>query len=625
MYQNGCSLTILYILMLCYKDITCIAYKNVTQSSYPDGIPVSEQEYAARAIDGDQFVFTQTKHENQSYWTITFQRPTIISCFSMFIYGGLYNVSVNLSHPYLREELCEQLQAVSPITRYRIGVCCKHQMVADSLTVLRTDPGALKINEIYLDGCCRGFYGLSCMECNKSCSTCDAANGKCLSCAKSLYGEKCDKRCPYNCSDDQCDRNTGNCRGCHYGFDGPNCQPCENGKYGSNCSEFCSNHCLEHCDAHTGACHESRYEAFRQKLLNEKTAIIFGAVILFLLLGAIVILVKRTHCLQEVLTCSKCEGQDVYQIIELQESVGDSTNEYDDLYENTVPYVNIIKEGVPVADFGEMVKKKTLSVLKSEFKDISCAVTDTFQNALQDENRRKNRYKRIYPYDYNRVKLDMVHMPEYTDYVNASYIHGFIRENKYIAAQGPFNHETTLLFWEMVWQSDCSKIVMLTNTREQHRTLCVEYWPENEDRIGRIKIKLEKYRRLPLIIIRTFVLQKGNELRKIKHYQFTGWLQKSGPSNVNAFLQLYNLTQGREEDTRPIIVHCSAGIGRTGTYIAFDCLMDEANETGQLSVVNCILKLRQQRPLMVQTSDEYHFLHKALAENLTHVYAEVVA
>lgn len=120
----------------------------------------------------------------------------------------------------------------------------------------------------------------------------------------------------------------------------------------------------------------------------------------------------------------------------MQESVGDSLNEYDDLYENTVPYVNITKEGVPVADFVEMVKKKTLSVLKSEFKDISCAVTDTFQNALQDENRRKNRYKRIYPYDYNRVKLDVVDMPEYTDYVNASYIHGFIRENKYIAAQG---------------------------------------------------------------------------------------------------------------------------------------------------------------------------------------------
>lgn len=220
----------------------------------------------------------------------------------------------------------------------------------------------------YFEGCCRGFYGLSCMECNKSCSTCDAANGECLSCAKSLYGEKCDKRCPYNCSDGQCDRNTGNCRGCDSGFDGPNCQPCENGKYGRNCSEFCSNHCLEHCDARTGACHESRYEAFRQKLLNEKTAIIFGAVILFLLLGAIIILVKRTHCLQEVLTCRKCEGQDVYQIIELQESVGDSLNEYDDLYENTVPYVNITKEGVPVADFVEMVKKKTLSVLKSEFK-----------------------------------------------------------------------------------------------------------------------------------------------------------------------------------------------------------------------------------------------------------------
>lgn len=132
--------------------------------------------------------------------------------------------------------------------------------------------------------------------------------------------------------------------------------------------------------------------------------------------------------------------------------------------------------------------------------------------------------------------------------------------------------------------------------------LCVQYWPENEDRIGRITIQLENYRRLPLIIIRTFVLKKGDEMRRIKHFQFTGWLQKGGPSNANAFLQLYNLTQGREEDNRPIIVHCSAGIGRTGTYIAFDCLMDEANERGHLSIVNCILQLRQQRPLMVQTS-----------------------
>lgn len=78
--------------------------------------------------------------------------------FSNFHIIGLYNVSVNLSHPYLREELCEQLQAVSPTTRYKIGVCCKHQMIADSFTVLRTDPGALKINEIYLDG--KGMWNL---------------------------------------------------------------------------------------------------------------------------------------------------------------------------------------------------------------------------------------------------------------------------------------------------------------------------------------------------------------------------------------------------------------------------------------------------------------------------------
>ncbi|XP_052689847.1 receptor-type tyrosine-protein phosphatase epsilon-like isoform X2 [Crassostrea angulata] len=324
-------------------------------------------------------------------------------------------------------------------------------------------------------------------------------------------------------------------------------------------------------------------KALSQNLLRGEVVIIIGAIIWLLLLGTMAVGVKQTHCLQGLFSSRKSE-RDLYQVIELQESRENFENEINEIYEQILPHVNAIKGSFPVDVFVKMVKKTTSSDLKSEFKEIPSAVTNACQHAYLEENRRKNRYKRICPYDYNRVKLSMTDMPDYTDYINASYIHGFKNENKFIAAQGPFNHETTLLFWEMVWQSDCSTIVMFTNTREQ---------------------------------------QRSDETHHVKHYQFTGWVQKESHSVSNAFLQLYNLTHSKEESS-PIIVHCSSGIGRTGTYIAFDHLMDEAHETGQLSVQDCIMKLRNQRPRMVQTSDDYQFLLRMLAGNITHVYDEAV-
>lgn len=363
-------------------------------------------------------------------------------------------------------------------------------------------------------------------------------------------------------------------------------------------------------------------KALRQNLLRGEVVIIIGAVIWLLLLATMAVGVKQTHCLQGLFSSRKSK-RDLYQVIELQDSRENFENEINEIYEQILPHVNIIKGGVPVDAFVKMVKKTTSSDLKSEFKEIPCGVTNACQHAYLEENRRKNRYKRIYPYDYNRVKLNMADMPDYTDYINASYIHGFKNKNKFIAAQGPFNHETTLLFWEMVWQSGCRKIIMLTNTREQHRTRCEEYWPENEERIGRIKIKSINCSRSALIFLRTFVLEKRDEIQLVKHYQFAGWLHNEPKSDTNAFLQMYNLTHSKEE-SGPIVVHCSSGIGRTGTYIAFDYLMDEAHETGQLSVQNCVMKLRNQRPLMVQTSDDYQFLLRMLAGNITHVYDEAV-
>ncbi|XP_078319786.1 receptor-type tyrosine-protein phosphatase epsilon-like isoform X2 [Crassostrea virginica] len=536
----------------------------------------------------------------------------------MFLSGGTYKITVLRSAPKKVEEQCHQFSTDSQTSMYHFKGCCRNQLTADSFTVLRTNNGSLRLNEIYLDGCCDGHYGVSCTKCNKSCSSCDAANGKCLTCADLYYGENCENKCPYDCSNGGCHRETGDCYNCHFGFYGPTCQQCLAGKYGVNCTGTCSDLCQGHCDAQTGACpgHQinSTGRFFRQGFLSGESILMFGAAMLALTLVTVIVGI-RTQCFKRILQKrpKRCIS---YQ----EEIVMDPRNMYDTIYD-IVPYVNNFESSDSVAEYLEKIKTKTVQMMEYEFKGISSTFTNTSSCAVLPDNRRKNRFEGIYPYDFNRVVLDMTEFPSCTDYVNASRIHGFVRDKLYITTQDPFNHETTLLFWETVWQTGSSKILMFTTTKQSKRN---EYWPKTEERIGRITVRQETIRKLQLVTCRSFVLEKGEETRRVNHYQLIGWSQNIVPSNVNKFLQFYNLSK-MEADATPIVVHCSSGVGKTGAYIAFDYLMDEANETGRLNLPNCILNLRKQRPLMIQTLEEYRFLHTALAENLTHVYSEVTS
>ncbi|XP_061181083.1 uncharacterized protein LOC133189701 [Saccostrea echinata] len=369
-------------------------YSSVSQSSVPEKIsPMRRVDYAAKAVDGDPFTFIQTKNGSNNYWKITFDKPTTISCFTMFVTGGVYTISVNLSYPHSKEKICDEIPAESLKHIYKINVCCDREVKVDSFMITRTDVGVLQLNEIYLKGCCKGFYGFSCTKCNESCSTCDAANGECLSCSPFRFGAQCEKDCPYKCLDGLCDRDTGLCTSCYPGAYGQKCTPCEAGKYGYYCNQSCTDHCDSDCEAETGKCITSRSFNNNIDVFNQKNISI--AVVIFLALNIIIIiaLVERKAILRTCMA-KKYDTCETYRVIELEEIRQDNQNEYEEICQHE--YVNTLDLGVSIEKFVEKVRRKMIDFFK-EFKEIPCETTDDHLNALLPENRRKNRYKKIYP------------------------------------------------------------------------------------------------------------------------------------------------------------------------------------------------------------------------------------
>ncbi|XP_061181081.1 receptor-type tyrosine-protein phosphatase mu-like [Saccostrea echinata] len=184
----------------------------------------------------------------------------------------------------------------------------------------------------------------------------------------------------------------------------------------------------------------------------------------------------------------------------------------------------------------------------------------------------------------------------------------------------PFTSLTLVDFWRMVWQENCTRIVMLTNLFEGDKMKCLKYWPDDVVEICNFRIQLESEDINEMYIIRYFIVQQKDERRKVIQFHFTGWPDCEVPSNVNALLCFRNLVKkGRPNSDGPIIVHCSAGIGRTGTFIALDYLLEEGSTMESVDIINCVSKLRQQRAHSVQTKEQYIFLYDALAQGLSNI------
>uniref|UniRef100_A0A336MWV1 protein-tyrosine-phosphatase n=1 Tax=Culicoides sonorensis TaxID=179676 RepID=A0A336MWV1_CULSO len=229
-------------------------------------------------------------------------------------------------------------------------------------------------------------------------------------------------------------------------------------------------------------------------------------------------------------------------------------------------------------------------------------------------NRPKNRFTNILPYDHSRFKLQPVDDDEGSDYINANYVPGHNSPREFIVTQGPL-HSTRDDFWRMCWESNSRAIVMLTRCFEKGREKCDHYWPHDTTPVyyGDIKVTLLNDSHYPDWIITEFMMQRGDVQRIIRHFHFTTWPDfgvPNPPQTLARFVRAFRERVG--PDQRPIVVHCSAGVGRSGTFITLDRILQQIQVADYVDIFGIVWCMRKERVWMVQTEQQYICIHQCL-------------
>ncbi|KAK7493650.1 hypothetical protein BaRGS_00015162, partial [Batillaria attramentaria] len=254
--------------------------------------------------------------------------------------------------------------------------------------------------------------------------------------------------------------------------------------------------------------------------------------------------------------------------------------------------------------------------LGDQFENLPKGMRHPHTIGLSEENKRKNRFKALCTYDFNRVVLRRPKGDKSSDYINATYIKGYQRDQQYIATQGPRANTTDDLWW-MVWQEGITQIVMLANLQEDGRDKCEEYWPASgkSQTYGHVTVKgLEEQQRADFVI-RSFVLKnaKSSGERHVTQYHYMAWPDHGVPLAAS-LVDYWRYVKARSTSTVPLLVHCSAGVGRTGTFIALDIASEKKSRGDDVNVNEIVTQLREQRALMVQSEAQYKFLHEVILE-----------
>ncbi|XP_062405345.1 receptor-type tyrosine-protein phosphatase eta [Sardina pilchardus] len=280
---------------------------------------------------------------------------------------------------------------------------------------------------------------------------------------------------------------------------------------------------------------------------------------------------------------------------------------------------NKVSEPIKVEDYEAHYRRQradSFCGFAEEFEDLKpVGINQPKNSAINPENRTKNRYNNVLPYDNSRVKLS-VHGSQFDDYINASNMPGYNSRKEFIAAQGPLP-VTVNDFWRMIWEKNVHTVVMLTRCNEQGRVKCEEYWPAGTETKHFSNLIVNTTSEIPLEdwTIRDFDVKnvKTAETRAVRHFHFTAWPDHGVPETTELLINFRHLVREHMDQYSrhsPTMVHCSAGVGRTGTFIAIDRLIFQIERDGVVDIYGIIHDLRMHRTLMVQTEDQYVFLNQ---------------
>ncbi|KAK1164148.1 receptor-type tyrosine-protein phosphatase F-like isoform X4 [Acipenser oxyrinchus oxyrinchus] len=276
-----------------------------------------------------------------------------------------------------------------------------------------------------------------------------------------------------------------------------------------------------------------------------------------------------------------------------------------------------------LADHIERLKANDGLRFSQEYESVDPGQQFTWENSNLEVNKPKNRYANVISYDHSRVILTSID-GKYTqfcvpgsDYINANYIDGYRKQNAYIATQGPLP-ETLSDFWRMVWEQRTNTIVMMTRLEEKSRVKCDQYWPSRgTETYGMIQVTMLDTVELATYSVRTFALYKNgsSEKRELRQFQFMAWPDHGVPEYPTPILAFLRRVKAcNPPDAGPMVVHCSAGVGRTGCLIVIEAMLERMKHEKSVDIYGHVTCMRSQRNYMVQTEDQYIFIHEALLE-----------
>ncbi|XP_023487556.2 receptor-type tyrosine-protein phosphatase F isoform X29 [Equus caballus] len=286
---------------------------------------------------------------------------------------------------------------------------------------------------------------------------------------------------------------------------------------------------------------------------------------------------------------------------------------------------------IPITDLADNIERlKANDGLKfsQEYESIDPGQQFTWENSNLEVNKPKNRYANVIAYDHSRVILTSIDGVPGSDYINANYIDGYRKQNAYIATQGPLP-ETMGDFWRMVWEQRTATVVMMTRLEEKSRVKCDQYWPaRGTETYGLIQVTLLDTVELATYTVRTFALHRSgsSEKRELRQFQFMAWPDHGVPEYPTPILAFLRRVKACNPlDAGPMVVHCSAGVGRTGCFIVIDAMLERMKHEKTVDIYGHVTCMRSQRNYMVQTEDQYVFIHEALLEAATCGHTEVPA